>query len=97
MAKEQALKFIAYVNSDEGARDKLQAASDNGLNDLVKIARQAGFDFTVEELQAAAVEKLESASQVLSDDTLENIVGGANKLGPIGSGPHKHIAGVKYE
>ncbi len=97
MAKEQALKFIAYVNSDEGARDKLQAASDNGLNDLVKIARQAGFDFTVEELQAAAVEKLESASQVLSDDTLENIVGGANKLGPTGPIQHKHIAGVKYE
>jgi predicted ribosomally synthesized peptide with nif11-like leader len=100
MAKEQVFQFIAYVNSNQGVRDKLKTVTDERLDGMVQVARDEGFDFTVEELQAVIVEQLTSTDPALSDEALETIVGGGDNT----STPtvpahivHKHIAGIKFE
>src|SRR5258708_3632710 len=78
MAKEQALQFIARVNEDQILRTKLQAFEKDRIEGVVKIAKEAGFDVSAEDLQSAAADEAKSQAGEMSDEALESIAGGVN-------------------
>jgi predicted ribosomally synthesized peptide with nif11-like leader len=78
MAKEQALQFIIRVNTNQILQTKFQAAAQDGLAGLVKIGKEAGFDFNADEMRAIADEQSELAASELSDEALESVAGGVN-------------------
>ena|SRR5258708_4913711 len=78
MAKDQALQFIARVNEDAALRDKLQTVSKEGINGLVRVGKEVGFDFSTEEFESTALEQWGSRrSDEVTDDELDGIAGGA--------------------
>lgn len=71
MSVEQAKSFIEKLNSDEAFRNQVAAASDNEAR--LSIAREAGYDFLLEDLQQSIPAQ---ADGELSDDQLESVAGG---------------------
>ena|SRR5258708_1831504 len=83
MAKDQALQFIGRVNEDASLREYLQSFTKDGMEGLVRVGREHGFDFTPEEFQTAAYENWEAQhATAVSEDDLDTIVGGAQKVNP---------------
>jgi len=74
MSEEQLNAFQEAVKADADLQVKLKAASD--LDEVVAIAKTAGFVFSSEEIEAAAA-AARSASEDLSDEELESVTGGA--------------------
>src|SRR5258707_721492 len=72
MAKEQALQFIARVNEDQILRTKLQAFAKDRIEGVVKIAKEAGFDVSAEDLQSAAAD--EAKLQAVSKEGIDGLV-----------------------
>jgi len=68
MSIESAKKFYDYIQKDDALKAKLEAASKEERPQLLK---DAGFDFTKEEMKEVAASNTE-----LSADDLENITGG---------------------
>jgi predicted ribosomally synthesized peptide with nif11-like leader len=66
MSKEQLKAFQEATQKDAGLQEKLRSAS--GTDDVVAIARAAGFLISAEELQMAQAE--------LSDEELAGLAGG---------------------
>lgn len=50
MASRSVREFLTAAKKDEQLRQSLKAAMD--VSDCVKVARESGYDFTAEELQA---------------------------------------------
>ena len=81
MSKEIAKKLIAELQENEELRAKTAGITDK--DELVKMANEAGFDVTLEELIEAdreyrkqLSEKTDSTSDELSADELEGAAGG---------------------
>ena len=77
MAKETAKKLIAELQTNEELRAKVKGITDRA--EMVKIAVEAGYDVTLEELTEAEREyKAEMAKRAdeLSADELEGAAGG---------------------
>ncbi len=74
MPEEQLKAFQKKVTSDTSLQEKLKAASN--ADDVVAIAKDAGFAITAEEIQS-----MEYAT-MLSDRELEGMAGGAYGCDP---------------
>ncbi|MCX5967255.1 MAG: Nif11-like leader peptide family natural product precursor [Cyanobacteria bacterium] len=72
MSEEQLSALLAKLRDDAGLREKLQGIE--GLDALVAIAKEAGFD---DVSQADWMKYQVSQSQELSDEELESVAGGA--------------------
>lgn len=68
MSIESAKKFYADIQKNDAFRAKLEAAS---KEERPKLLKNAGYDFTKEEMKEVAASNTE-----LSADDLENITGG---------------------
>jgi predicted ribosomally synthesized peptide with nif11-like leader len=54
MSVENALRFIVAVRSDESLKDRIRLVPpEQGLEAVVRIAAEAGFAFSAEDLRAA--------------------------------------------
>jgi len=71
MSIESAKKFYDHIPNDDALKAKLEAAS---KEDRPQILKDAGFEFTKEEMKEVAASKTE-----LSAEDLENITGGSTK------------------
>ncbi len=90
MAKDQVLPFITRLNNDATVRAKVQAASPDGMDGLVKVGKEFGFQFTIEEFQAVALEQSAAKFEVeISEEELSAVVGGTSH--PDGTAAHKDI------
>ena len=87
MAQETAKKFMDQLAGDKALQEKLAAAlnafAGNKSDEkavfetvLAPIAKEAGFDFSYEDMLAAS-----NASGELSDDELDQVAGGAHCFG----------------
>ena len=91
MAKETAKKLIAELQTNEELRAKVKGITDiTDRAEMVKIAVEAGYDVTVEEMLEAEREfkeqiaqKTDAQSMELSVDELESTAGGAFGNGDI--------------
>lgn len=73
---ENIKKLYGAAKGDEALRAKLKEAENVG--DVIIIAKAAGFEITIEELEAIS----KSRSGELSDDELVNVAGGDYGNGP---------------
>lgn len=85
MAKENVKKFYEEISENRELREKLQKAQQDYTGDkddrgavleavLFPIAKEAGYEFTAEELKEAEKELL--AEKGISEEELENVSGG---------------------
>jgi predicted ribosomally synthesized peptide with nif11-like leader len=70
MSEEQLKAFLEAIKADPGLQEQLKAAGD--VDAVVKIAKEAGFAISAEELQRAQAE--------ISEGELEGVVGGGCQL-----------------
>ena len=68
MSEEQLKAFLEKVKADTSLKEKLKAASD--ADDVVAIAKEAGFKISAEDLKNTKVE--------VSDEELEGASGGCD-------------------
>lgn len=66
MSMESAQTFIEKMKTDQEFAAQIKECQ--SLNDLVALAKQAGFDFSADEAQAAV--------DTLSDEELDGVAGG---------------------
>ncbi len=73
MSEERVLAFCAKADTDETLGNKLAQVEpgDGALDQVVKIAAEAGFDVTASEI-------LSAGRAALSDEELSAVAGGAN-------------------
>jgi len=75
---------VEKVDTDPDLQSKVQAIApgdkDAALEEIVRIASEAGFSFTVEDYEAAALEMAQDrhAAGELSDEDLDAVAGGAD-------------------
>ena len=74
MSVESAKAFVGKFNADEAFRKSLDDAADDAAKQ--KIAVDAGFDFTKDDLKAVTSEK----KGELSEAELESVAGGASAV-----------------
>ena len=87
MALDSAKKFMADVAADEALKAKIAAVQADGEDAVVAAAKDAGYDFTADELKEATRGDAE-----LSVDELENVAGGAGRCEAFGGGNCKCFA-----
>ena len=75
MSEEQLKAFLDAVKADTGLQEKLKAAAD--ADAVVAIAKEVGFMISADELQRAQV-----AGEELSDEELEEMAGGQDRIEP---------------
>ncbi len=75
MSVENVKAFIEKLNSDETFRNRITEASDDEAR--LNIARDAGYEFTVEEFNQSVVAQQD---EELSEDQLEAVAGGAMQI-----------------
>src|SRR5664279_1723913 len=75
MSKKQALQFILRVKEDATLQNKLQAVQDGGAG-LLKVAQEAGFEFTAEEMRSAIDSQERSNAEEMANSALDSVVGG---------------------
>ena len=103
MAKENVKKFYQELSNDKALQEKLTKAQESYTGDLndrqkivetvfLPIAKEAGFDFTAEELKAAEREVAEVKG--ISEEDLENVSGGWGFCVLIGGGTDVSADGV---
>ena len=73
MSEEQLKAFLVKANVDTSLQEKLKAAADADV--FVAIAKEAGFSITSEDIQS-----MQSASVELSEEELEGVAGGVQRL-----------------
>ena len=66
MSKEQLKSFLEQINSDTSLQEKLKAAADSDA--VLAIAKEAGLSISADDLQ--------NAQSKVSEEELENAVGG---------------------
>ena len=78
----KAMEFFKILSADSALKAAVKAAiekagsKDEEVQAVAKIARDAGFDVSAEELKAVVVSTLRQAGE-LSDSDLEKVAGGA--------------------
>ena len=76
MSEEQLKAFLEKLKADTSLQEKLKAAVDSDA--ALAIAKEVGFDISVDDLKNAQYEELE-------DSELEAIAGGKNTAGVYGT------------
>jgi predicted ribosomally synthesized peptide with nif11-like leader len=78
MTVEQAKAFIEKLNNDETFRGQIAQASDDAAR--LKMAHEAGYEFTVAEFNETIAELAGAADEELSEEQLEAVAGGAMQI-----------------
>ena len=82
MSEEQLKAFLETVKADTSLPEKLKAAaSPEATIEIAKIAKEAGFAITAEDIQS-----MQSATVELSDAELEDAAGGGRRCSADWSG-----------
>ena len=82
MSEEQLKAFLETVKADTSLQEKLKAAaSPEAAIEIAKIAKEAGFAITSEDIQS-----MQSATVELSDAELEDAAGGGRRCSADWSG-----------
>ena len=95
MAKETAKKLIAELQTNEELRAKVKGITDRA--EMVKIAVEAGYDVTLEEMTEAEKEyraELAQKSDELTAEELEGAAGGVDN--DIAKDGHEHRCAICY-
>jgi predicted ribosomally synthesized peptide with nif11-like leader len=74
MSRRDALAFLEKIAGDRGLRARVKAAS---IQDTLAIAKETGFDVTIEELKEVGKE-IKGTSHELSDEMLGVVIGGVS-------------------
>ncbi|MEM7592902.1 MAG: Nif11-like leader peptide family natural product precursor [Cyanobacteria bacterium P01_A01_bin.83] len=89
MSKESAIACFIKLRTDKDFEDRVQQAQTRAERE--EIIKNAGFDFTDEDWDAAAQESREALdseeAQELSEEALENVAGGVSISDLIGRNP----------
>jgi len=75
MSKEVVLSFIQKVNDDGALQEQVKDVPD--LTSLVEFARTAGYTFSTDDWKQATAELALAKSGELTNQDLEQVVGGA--------------------
>jgi predicted ribosomally synthesized peptide with nif11-like leader len=73
MSQSQVEAFVRKVNGDSNLQQQVKNLTPGDAEGLIKIASEAGFMFTIEELRAV----VRPYSGEMSDQELGNVAGGA--------------------
>ena len=73
MSDEQLSAFLDAVNADAGLQAAMNSAAEAEAEAIVAIAKQAGFDITIEDL-----EQHNKAIREIDESELDGVVGGNN-------------------
>jgi predicted ribosomally synthesized peptide with nif11-like leader len=76
MSEEQLKAFWEAIQADSGLQQKLQGVTEPDA--VAAIAKEAGFSISAEEIKKAHSEFAE-----LTDEQLDNVVGGGSTLGGV--------------
>jgi predicted ribosomally synthesized peptide with nif11-like leader len=79
MSVQSAMDFIKHIETDPALRERLDAAGDDETRR--QIIQTSGFDFTRDEFKQAVAEISTTADQELTPEELQQIAGGAGKVG----------------
>jgi predicted ribosomally synthesized peptide with nif11-like leader len=71
MAKQEISRLNETLNHDVALRERLQATTN--ADQMVRVARAAGYDFTVDELKEA----MRSQPVPMTEDQLQRVAGGS--------------------
>lgn len=74
MSKEDVKKFIERVGDDPELTEKVKSAGTD-VDEVIRLGKENGFDFTAEDMKAAYEEISQSGTE-LSDEDLEKVAGG---------------------
>ncbi len=74
MSKKDAMVFLNRLAEDKAFA---QQVKDAGKDQIPELAREAGYSFTLDELESI-VGEIKGDKDELSDDLLERVVGGLN-------------------
>ena len=85
LATEAVLAFWERVRSDSALQAKLKPVQSSGdaasaSNAIAKIAQEAGFQVTGEQIATVTAARIASGSMELKEEELERVVGGATSL-----------------
>lgn len=80
MSQEELKRFSKDLKSDQALQDEAKA-SGTSPEDVTKMANAKGYDFSVEELTAAA----EKSKGELSEEDLDKVAGGAVIVEAVGT------------
>ncbi len=82
MSQENALTFIHKVYQDPALQAKVRPLAKNDADGLLKIAADAGYDFTIDDFLAVQV-AANTPDRELEDEDLDVIAGGARSMATI--------------
>jgi len=72
MSRKTAFAFLRKCADDEALKNRIRAGGEDGI---ARIAREEGFDFSVEELREVSRE-IKGDTEELSEEFLDIVVGG---------------------
>ena len=101
MSKEAAVKLTAELQTNEGLKAKIEGVTDK--NELVRIANEAGYDVTLDEMieaereyKAGVASKTDGVSDELSSEELESAAGGSVWMNDNGKDGHELFCIASY-
>src|SRR5258708_36504580 len=77
MRQENVLKFVRKVSEDPGLLAKLRPLAEDDMTGLLRVAAEAGFDFSAEDYMVATQAQSIAPEVELADEDLDRIAGGA--------------------
>src|SRR5437764_283160 len=83
MSQQAVLQFVQRINKDQVFASKVNMMPVNDIGDVVKFAKDNGFDFTADEFENTFVKPFKESrggSGELKDEDLEQIAGGASDI-----------------
>ena len=89
MSQENVLRFIRKVSEDPGLLAKLSPLAEDDMTGLLKVAAEAGFDFSAEDYMVAMQAQSIVPASDLSDNDLDVIAGGGVGRATGGAGADK--------
>ena len=77
MSQEMVLAFATKVNQDPALQAKLRPLAEDDMTGLLRVAAEAGFDFSAEDYMVATQAQSIAPEVELADEDLDRIAGGA--------------------
>ena len=86
MSRAEVQRFATDLKSNATLRHEVDNITRDPMPSVVNIARQRGYDFTVDEAKAFIRGKSHAAGKPMSDSDLDRVAGGAGPIDSIGGG-----------
>ncbi len=89
MSQEMVLAFVTKVRQDPALLAKLRPLAADDMTGLLRVAAEAGFDFSAEDYMVAMEAQSIAPANDLSDNDLDVMAGGGVGRATGGAGPDK--------